>query len=87
MTFYLAVVRHWDKMFDQTLAFSSDFKELRNFLKSKKIRLSKMQNHAETKNAYVDGLNVDGIFALSEKQVKRLNLPTSSRILVSLHYY
>lgn len=79
MTSYLAVVRHCDKMFDQTLAFSSNLQELCDFLKSKKIRLSKMENYVETKNAYVDGLNVTGIYALSEKQVKRLNLPFNHR--------
>jgi hypothetical protein len=75
MTSYLAVVRHCDKMLEQTLAFSSDFKELCDFLKTHKIRLSKMENYVETKNVYVDGLIVNGIFALSEKQIKRLNLP------------
>lgn len=80
MTSYLAVVRHCDKMFEQTLAFSSDFKELLNFLRLKKIRLSKMENFVETKKAYVDGLNVIGIYVLSEKQVKRLNLPFQHRL-------
>lgn len=74
MTSYLAVVRHCDYMSTETLAFSSNIKKLREFLRLKKIRLSKMENFVVTKKAYVDGLNVVGIYVLSEKQVKRLNL-------------